>query len=156
MDHLMPQRAAGAEAGPAWKDPLAGLRVLEPPGKGDETRGFAPFLAGESHYFLGLDRGKRSLVVDIRQPEGAEILRGLACASDVLIENFRPGMMDRLGLGAEALMVANPRLVDCAIRRSASLPCAHGASSAGRTADPSRPRTARGSPIRNPDEAFFF
>lgn len=139
MDQTIPQPAA-VKAAPGWKGPLAGLRVLdltrvlagplaaqfladlgaeviklEPPGKGDETRGFAPFLAGESHYFLGLNRGKRSMVVDLRRPEGAEILRGLAATADVLIENFRPGVMERLGLGAEALMAANPRLIYCAI-----------------------------------------
>ncbi|MGG5809299.1 CaiB/BaiF CoA transferase family protein [Falsiroseomonas sp. CW058] len=124
----------------AWPGPLAGLRVLdltrvlagplatqflgdlgaevikvEPPGTGDETRGFAPFVGGESHYFVGLNRGKRSLVLDLRQAEGAEILRRLAATADVLVENFRPGVMDRLGLGAAALMGANPRLIYCAI-----------------------------------------
>ncbi|MCR0985463.1 CaiB/BaiF CoA transferase family protein [Roseomonas populi] len=133
-----PERAAPAAA--PWKGPLAGVRVLdltrvlagplttqflsdlgaevlklEPPGKGDETRGFAPFVGGESHYFLGLNRGKRSLVVDLRDPEGAEILRGLVATVDVLVENFRPGVMNRLGLGAEALMALNPRLIYCAI-----------------------------------------
>ncbi len=128
------------EPAPDWDGPLAGLRVIdltrvlagplatqflgdlgaeilkvEAPGKGDETRGFAPFIGGESHYFLGLNRGKRSLVLDLRKPEGAEILRNLVATADVLIENFRPGVMDRLGLGAEALMAANPRLIYCAI-----------------------------------------
>ena len=136
----MPKPEAAASAGAPWKGPLAGLRVLdltrvlagplatqflsdlgaevlklEPPGTGDETRGFAPFVAGESHYFLGLNRGKRSLVVDLRTPEGAEILRELANSADVLIENFRPGVMDRLGLGAADLMARNPRLIYCAI-----------------------------------------
>lgn len=124
----------------AWKGPLAGLQVLdltrvlagplatqfladlgadvfkvEPPGSGDDTRGFAPFVGGESHYFLSLNRGKRSLVIDLRQPDGAELLRGLAATADVLVENFRPGVMDRLGLGAAALMELNPRLIYCAI-----------------------------------------
>lgn len=124
----------------AWKGPLAGLRVLdltrvlagplaaqflgdlgaeilkiEPPGKGDETRGFAPFIGGESHYFVGLNRGKRSLALDLRKPEGAEILRRLIVTADVLIENFRPGVMARLGLAPEALTDLNPRLIYCAI-----------------------------------------
>lgn len=124
----------------AWKGPLAGLRVLdltrvlagplaaqflgdlgaeilkiEPPGKGDETRGFAPFIGGESHYFVGLNRGKRSMALDLRKPEGAEILRQLVATADVLIENFRPGVMVRLGLGPEALTDLNPRLIYCAI-----------------------------------------
>lgn len=129
-----------AGTGTAWRGPLAGLRVIdltrvlagplaaqflgdlgaeilkiEPPGKGDETRGFAPFVGGESHYFIGLNRGKRSLVLDLRAPEGAEILRRLVATADVLIENFRPGVMDRLGVGPEALMAINPRLIYCAI-----------------------------------------
>lgn len=124
----------------SWKGPLAGLRVLdltrvlagplaaqflgdlgaeilkiEPPGKGDETRGFAPFIGGESHYFVGLNRGKRSMALDLRKPEGAEILRRLVTTADVLIENFRPGVMARLGLGPEALTDLNPRLIYCAI-----------------------------------------
>lgn len=124
----------------AWAGPLAGLRVIdltrvlagplatqflgdlgaeilkiEPPGMGDETRGFAPFIGTESHYFVGLNRGKQSLVLDLRAPEGAEILRGLVATADVVIENFRPGVMDRLGLGPAALMALNPRLIYCAI-----------------------------------------
>ncbi|HEY8611944.1 MAG TPA: CoA transferase [Roseomonas sp.] len=133
-----PGRAGDCETG--WKGPLAGLRVIdltrvlagplatqflgdlgaeilkvEPPVKGDETRGFAPFIGGESHYFLGLNRGKRSLAIDLRRPEGADLLRQLVGAADILIENFRPGVMDRLGLGPEALMALNPRLIYCAI-----------------------------------------
>jgi crotonobetainyl-CoA:carnitine CoA-transferase CaiB-like acyl-CoA transferase len=129
-----------AKADPRWGGPLAGLRVIdltrvlagplatqflgdlgaeilkvEPPGAGDETRGFAPFVGGESHYFVGLNRGKRSIVLDLRRAEGAEILRRLVATSDVLIENFRPGVMDRLGLGAAALMELNPRLIYCAV-----------------------------------------
>ncbi|WP_270933657.1 CaiB/BaiF CoA transferase family protein [Falsiroseomonas oryzae] len=124
----------------AWPGPLAGLRVLdltrvlagplatqflgdlgaeilkvEPPGTGDETRSFAPFVGGESHYFVGLNRGKQSLVLDLRQEEGAALLRRLAARADVLVENFRPGVMERLGLGAAGLMEANPRLIYCAI-----------------------------------------
>ena len=140
MDQAMQEPVSGALDAPTWRGPLAGLRVLdltrvlagplaaafladlgaevlklEAPERGDETRGFAPFVMGESHYFLALNRGKRSLVVDLREPEGAEILRDLVTTADVLIENFRPGVMDRLGLGAEALMAINPRLIYCAI-----------------------------------------
>jgi len=129
-----------SEPGADWAGPLAGLRVLdltrvlagplatqllgdlgaeiikvEPPGKGDETRGFAPFIGGESHYFVGLNRGKRSVVLDLRTPEGADLLRRLAAQADVVIENFRPGVMDRLGLGAAVLMALNPRLIYCAV-----------------------------------------
>nr|WP_272875996.1 CoA transferase [Neoroseomonas soli] len=106
---------AGPLAAQFLGDLGAEILKVEPPGKGDETRGFAPFVGGESHYFLGLNRGKRSLVLDLRKPEGADILRRLVATADVLVENFRPGVMERLGLGAEALMALNPRLIYCAI-----------------------------------------
>ncbi len=123
-----------------WAGPLQGIRVvdltrvlagpfctqslgdlgaevwkIEPPGRGDETRHFPPFLAGESHYFLGINRNKKSLVIDLQHPKGAEILRRLAAKSDILVENYRPGVMDRLGLGYVALAALNPRLIYCAI-----------------------------------------
>lgn len=136
-----PEEAGDARlAAPAWRGPLAGLRVIdltrvlagplatqflcdlgaevlkiEPPGRGDETRGFAPFVGGESHYFLGLNRGKQSLVIDLASQEGARIFRDLCATADVVIENFRPGVMERLGLSAEMLMRENPRLIYCAI-----------------------------------------
>lgn len=123
----------------AWAGPLAGLKVLdltrvlagpyatqslgdlgaeiwkvEPPG-GDETRAFPPFLGGESHYFLALNRQKKSLVIDLKQDEGKDLLRRLAARADILVENYRPGVMDRLGLGYEALSAINPRLIQCSI-----------------------------------------
>ena len=129
-----------AQADAAWPGPLYGLRVLdltrvlagpfltqmlgdlgaeilkvETPGKGDETRTFAPLRDGESHYFVALNRNKKSLVIDLQRPAGADLLRRLAAQSDVLVENFRPGVMDRLGLGWEALSALNPRLVYCAV-----------------------------------------
>jgi crotonobetainyl-CoA:carnitine CoA-transferase CaiB-like acyl-CoA transferase len=123
-----------------WAGPLAGIRIIdltrvlagpfatqnlgdlgaeilkiEPPGGGDETRRFPPFLGGESHYFLGINRNKKSLVIDLQQPAGADILRRLVARADILVENYRPGVMDRLGLGYEALAALNPRLIYCAI-----------------------------------------
>jgi crotonobetainyl-CoA:carnitine CoA-transferase CaiB-like acyl-CoA transferase len=132
--------AAGDSAGSAWAGPLGGLKVLdltrvlagpfltqmlgdlgaeilkiEAPGGGDETRTFAPHVNGESHYFMGLNRHKKSLVIDLKAPEGVDLVRRLAAQADVLVENFRPGVMDRLGLGYAALSAANPRLVFCSI-----------------------------------------
>jgi crotonobetainyl-CoA:carnitine CoA-transferase CaiB-like acyl-CoA transferase len=123
-----------------WAGPLQGLRVIdltrvlagpfatqslgdlgaevlkiEPPGGGDETRRFPPFIAGESHYFLGINRNKKSLVIDLRQPAGADILRRLAATADILVENYRPGVMHRLGLGYDSLAAVNPRLIYCAV-----------------------------------------
>jgi crotonobetainyl-CoA:carnitine CoA-transferase CaiB-like acyl-CoA transferase len=88
---------------------------LEPPGTGDETRSFPPFREEVSHYFLSVNRGKKSIVVDLKSSEGLALVKDLAAKCDVLIENYRPGVMDRLGLGYETLAAANPRLIYCAI-----------------------------------------
>jgi formyl-CoA transferase/CoA:oxalate CoA-transferase len=68
-----------------------------------------------SHYFLSVNRGKKSIVVDLKTEAGVALVRDLAARCDILIENYRPGVMDRLGLGYEALSAANPRLIYCAI-----------------------------------------
>jgi crotonobetainyl-CoA:carnitine CoA-transferase CaiB-like acyl-CoA transferase len=124
----------------AWKGPLAGIRVLdftrvlsgpaaalaladlgaevikiEPPGAGDETRTFPPMRDAESHYFLSINRGKKSIVIDLKTEAGVQLAKDLAVKCDVLIENYRPGVMDRLGLGYEVLSAINPRLIYCAI-----------------------------------------
>jgi len=121
----------------ANKGPLAGVRVLdltrvlagpyctmflgdlgaevvkiEQPGVGDDTRGWGPpFAGGESAYFLCVNRNKKSLTVDLKAPEGIALIRQLAERADVLIENFRPSAMDRLGLGEKDLRATNPKLV---------------------------------------------
>lgn len=123
--------------------PLAGLRVLdlsralagpyctmmladagadvvkvEPP-TGDDSRGWLPMVdrdeARESAYFLSANRGKRSVRLDLKTPEGAQRLRELASRADVLVENYRPGLLDRLGLSTASLREANPRLVTLSI-----------------------------------------
>lgn len=123
-----------------WSGPLAGVRVIdftrvlagpaaslaladlgaevfkiEPPGTGDETRSFPPIRDGESHYYLAVNRGKKSIVVDLKTPEGLALVKDLAAQCDVLVENYRPGVMERLGLGWEELHAANPRLIYCSI-----------------------------------------
>lgn len=83
---------------------------------GDMGRGWGPpFAGGEAHFFLGLNRGKQGISIDLKQPEGLDLCLRLVDGADVLIENFRPGSMDRLGLGYEALRRRNPRLVYCSI-----------------------------------------
>ncbi len=93
-----------------------GARVIkiEPPG-GDEARGFGPFVNGRSLYFISVNRGKEGLALDLKRPEGLEIARRLLARADVLVENFRPGTMARLGLGYEAVARLNPRLVYCSL-----------------------------------------
>ena len=87
---------------------------IEPPG-GDETRAFLPLVNGTSAYFACTNRNKRSVVLDLKQPEGVALARTLAEGADVLVENFRPGVMDRLGLGDEGLRAVNPGLVSVSI-----------------------------------------
>ena len=76
---------------------------VEEPGKGDDTRSWPPFVGGESTYFMSVNRSKKSITLNLKAPEGREILRKLAKKSDVLLENFRPGTMDKLGFGYRAL-----------------------------------------------------
>jgi crotonobetainyl-CoA:carnitine CoA-transferase CaiB-like acyl-CoA transferase len=106
---------AGPAASLALADLGAEVLKIEPPGGGDETRSFPPFRAGESHYFLSVNRGKKSIVVDLKSGAGVALVKELAAKCDILIENYRPGVMDRLGLGYEVLCAVNPRLIYCAI-----------------------------------------
>lgn len=121
------------------QEPLAGLRVLEfghygaaplaammladmgadvikveSPG-GDVYRGHPPFQDGESHYFMAINRNKRSVKLDLKDPRDVERFKQLAAQCDVLIENMRPGVMARLGLAPELLQAANPRLIFCSV-----------------------------------------
>jgi crotonobetainyl-CoA:carnitine CoA-transferase CaiB-like acyl-CoA transferase len=88
---------------------------VEEPGKGDDTRSWPPFLGGEATYFLSVNRNKQSLTLNLKTPAGRAILQRLARKSDVVLENFRTGTMERLGLGYRTLAKLNPRLVYCAI-----------------------------------------
>jgi crotonobetainyl-CoA:carnitine CoA-transferase CaiB-like acyl-CoA transferase len=88
---------------------------VEEPGKGDDTRGWPPFAGGESTYFMSVNRNKKSITLNLKAPEGRELLEKLAKKSDVLLENFRTGTMEKLGLGYARLGKLNPRLVYCAI-----------------------------------------
>jgi len=88
---------------------------IEMPGFGEEGRHFAPHVNGESAYFALLNRGKRSVTVDLKSPEGIRLIHELAARSDVLVENFRPGVMDRLGLAQAQMRAANPRLIYASI-----------------------------------------
>lgn len=89
---------------------------IEQPGQGDDTRQWGPpFQGEEAAYFLSVNRNKRSLAVDLKSPEGLAAVRRLALKADVLVENFRPGTADRLGLGYEELSRENPGLVYASI-----------------------------------------
>ncbi|GAA1767718.1 CoA transferase [Streptomonospora arabica] len=99
-----------------------GARVIkvEQPATGDDTRGWGPPFAGPederiSTYFLSCNRNKESVELDLKSEDGASVLTRLVRAADVLVENFRPGVLDRLGFSAERLAELNPRLVLCSI-----------------------------------------
>jgi crotonobetainyl-CoA:carnitine CoA-transferase CaiB-like acyl-CoA transferase len=109
-------------AGPTCVQMLGDLGAdvikIERPGSGDDTRGFAPpFMPGtkESAYFVGVNRNKRSVTLDISKPEGQEIALGLIAQSDVLVENFKVGTLARYGLGYAQLHEKFPGLVYCSI-----------------------------------------
>jgi crotonobetainyl-CoA:carnitine CoA-transferase CaiB-like acyl-CoA transferase len=106
---------AGPFCAMALADMGAEVVKIEEPGKGDDTRGWPPFAGGEATYFLSVNRNKKSLTLNLKAPEGQEILRRLIAKSDVVLENFRPGTMERLGFGYEALAARAPRLVYCSI-----------------------------------------
>lgn len=95
----------------------AGAEVIkiERPGRGDEMRSYLPKFGQDSVNFALLNQGKRSVAVDLKHPAGLTEAVALVRTADVLIEQFRPGVMDRLGLGYEAMLAVNPRLIYCAI-----------------------------------------
>ncbi len=90
-----------------------GARVIkiEQPGKGDDSRNSPPFIGGVSSYYLNVNRNKLGITLDLKSPEGKEIFLKLVEKADVVLENYRPGVMDRLGLGYETLRKINPALV---------------------------------------------
>ena len=95
-----------------------GARVikLEQPGKGDDTRGWGPpFQNGESAYFMSINRNKESLTLNLKHPDGRRTLEQLIERADVLVENFRPGTLERMGLGYADLSDAHPALVYCSV-----------------------------------------
>lgn len=107
-------------AGPYCTMQLAdlGARVIkiEQPGRGDDTRAWGPpFVNGESAYFLSVNRNKESVALDLKAPATRPVIDALLARADVVVENFRPGTMERLGLGYDSVAAAHPRIVYCSI-----------------------------------------
>jgi crotonobetainyl-CoA:carnitine CoA-transferase CaiB-like acyl-CoA transferase len=107
-------------AGPYCTMMLADLGAdvvkVEQPGAGDDTRAWAPPLwNGVSATFLAANRNKRSVAIDLDKPEGADLARRMAASADVLVESFRPGSLDRRGLGYEEISGLNPRIIYCSV-----------------------------------------
>lgn len=95
-----------------------GARVIkiEEPGTGDETRGWGPpFVGAEAAYFLGINRNKESVALNLKDPMGRDAVRRIACRADIVIENFRAGVADRLGIGYRELSSENPNLIYASI-----------------------------------------
>ena len=89
---------------------------IEPPGTGEPTRELSSVTQnGHSATFMTMNRGKRGLTVDLKRPEGVEIVKRLAQSADVFVQNYRPGVAERLGLGYDALRAVNPRLIYCSV-----------------------------------------
>jgi formyl-CoA transferase len=89
---------------------------IEIPGRGDETRMWGPpFVGGESAYYISLNKNKRSLTLDFKKEKGKEILRQLISVSDVLVENYRLGTLEKAGFGYEKMKESNPRIIYCSI-----------------------------------------
>jgi crotonobetainyl-CoA:carnitine CoA-transferase CaiB-like acyl-CoA transferase len=102
---------AGPHCATVLGDLGADVVKVERPKMGDDTRSFAPEIGGESIYFLMFNRSKRGITLDFRNQEAQALLRRLVGQADVLIENFRPGTMERMGCGWDELRAVNPRLI---------------------------------------------
>lgn len=109
---------AGPYATMMMADAGADVVKVEPPG-GDDSRSWLPFVDRNGHresaYYMSANRNKRSVVLDLKSSEGADRLRWLASRADVLVENYRPGVLERLGLGLDELRALNPRLITLSI-----------------------------------------
>ena len=105
---------SGPLCGRLLADLGAEVTKVEPP-EGDVTRTARPFVDEVSPYFAQMNAGKRAITVDLKHPAGVEVVERLAARSDVLLENFRPGVLDRLGLGPGALRERYPRLIVCSV-----------------------------------------
>ena len=107
---------AGPYATMVLADLGADVLKVEHPGRGDDTRHWGPpFAGGESAYFLSVNRNKRSVGLDLKDPDDLERVKRLAAGADLLIENMRRGALERFGLGYEALKELNPDLIYCSI-----------------------------------------
>ncbi|GFW58387.1 succinate--hydroxymethylglutarate CoA-transferase [Trichonephila clavipes] len=135
------RKLSGSQEKNSMEDPLAGIRILdmtrilagpfctmilgdlgaevikvENPVGGDETRNWGPpFINNESAYFISINRNKKSIAVDLKQPQGRDLIKELAIKSDVLVENFVPGKLSSFGLDYSSLKQIAPHLIYCSI-----------------------------------------
>ncbi len=102
---------AGPYCGMFFADMGADVIKIERPGKGDDSRVFFPQVNGESAYYMNLNRNKKGITLNLKSEEGKKVFLDLVKSADIVIENYRPGTMDKLGLGYETLKEINPGLV---------------------------------------------
>lgn len=102
---------AGPYCGMMLADFGADVIKIELPGKGDDSRANAPQINGESAYFMNLNRNKRGITLNLKSDEGRSIFLEMVCNSDIVLENYRPGVMEKLGLGYEDLRKVNPAII---------------------------------------------
>lgn len=102
---------AGPYCGMLLADMGAEVIKVEVPGRGDDARINYPIINGESAYFMNLNRNKRGITLNLKSEKGKEIFRKLVAKSDIVLENYRPGVMDKLGLGYEELKKINPAII---------------------------------------------
>lgn len=102
---------AGPYCGMLLADMGATVYKIEMPVKGDDSRAFGPFVKGESVYYMNFNRGKEGCTLNLKTPEGKEIFKEMVKKADVVIENYRPGTMEKLGLGYDVLKEVNPGII---------------------------------------------
>lgn len=102
---------AGPYAGSILGDFGAQVIKIEVPGRGDDSRGYGPYENGESMYYANLNRNKKGITLNLKTEEGKKVLIDLVRKADILLENYRPGVMDKLGLGYDVLHDINPQLI---------------------------------------------
>ena len=115
LEHMKVLDFTRVLAGPYCTMMLANMGAeiikVERPDTGDDSRDFGPFVNGQSAYFISINRGKKSIAVDLKAPEGIALIKEIVKSVDVITENFRPGTMEKLGIGYEVLKQINPKLV---------------------------------------------
>jgi CoA:oxalate CoA-transferase len=102
---------AGPYASMILADFGADVIKIESPDTGDDSRAFGPFIGKESAYFMSLNRGKRSMTLNLKETKAKELFREMVKKADVVLENYRPGTMEKFGLGYEELKAINPRII---------------------------------------------
>ncbi|MDF2615576.1 MAG: carnitine dehydratase [Sedimentibacter sp.] len=102
---------AGPYSAMMMADMGADVIKIEVPNKGDDSRQFAPFVNGESAYYMNLNRNKKGVTLNLKQPRGREIFLNMVRKADIVLENYRPGTMEKLGLGYEDLKKVNPGII---------------------------------------------